>query len=67
MKQKNEQLEHYLEIIDKIEKIRSRNNVNWMGVLRLAFTHAPEEAKKLMGKINQEDKSISELFEKLSK
>jgi hypothetical protein len=38
-----------------------------MDVLRLAFIHAPEESKKLMKKINQEDNRISELFEKLSK
>ena len=61
------QIENYLKIIDEIEKIRSNNNVNWMDVLRLAFIHAPEESKKLMKKINQEDNQISELFEKLSK
>ena len=27
----------YLKIISKIEKIRSKNNVNWMNILRLAF------------------------------
>ena len=61
------QIEHYLKIIDEIEKIRTKNNVNWMDVLRLAFIHAPEESKKLMKKINQEDNRISEIFEKLSK
>ena len=25
------------EIIDEIEKVKSRNNINWMDVLRLAF------------------------------
>ena len=58
---------NYLEIINTIERIRSKNNVNWMDVLRLAFIHAPEESKKLMKKINQEDNRVSELFEKLSK
>ena len=67
MKNKNKQIEHYLTIIDEIEKIRTKNNVNWMDVLRLAFTYAPDEAKKLMKKINAEDNRISELFEKLSK
>jgi len=59
-------IEYYLGIIDEIEKIRTKNNVNWMDVLRLAFTHAPEESKKLMKKINKEDNRISVLFEKLS-
>ena len=67
MEDKNKQIEHYLTIIDEIEKIRTKNNVNWMDVLRLAFIHAPDEAKKLMKKINEEDNQISELFRKLSK
>tara|TARA_B100001113_G_C20652972_1_gene424350 strand:+ start:362 stop:559 length:198 start_codon:yes stop_codon:yes gene_type:complete len=63
--EKNE-IQYYLNVIDEIEKIRSKNNVNWMDVLRLAFKHSPEEAKKLMKKINSEDDRISELFKKLS-
>ena len=47
MVDKNKKIEQYLKIIDEIEKVRTRNNVNWMDILRLAFTHAPEEAKKL--------------------
>ena len=67
MENKKSKLKHYLKIIDEIEKVRTRNNLNWMDVLRLAFIHAPEEAKKIMKKINEEDNHISELFEKLSK
>ena len=66
MEDKNKQIEHYLKIIDEIEKIRTNNNVNWMDVLRLAFKHAPEEAKELMKKIDHEDNRISELVKKLS-
>ncbi len=64
-KDKN-QINEYLQIIDQIEKIRTQNNMNWMDILRLAFTHAPEEAKKLMKKIDIEDNRISELIKKLS-
>ena len=67
MKDKNEKIEYYLEIIDEIEKVRSGNNMNWMNILRLAFTHAPEEAKELMKEIDSEDNRISELVKKLSK
>ena len=28
---------NYLKIISQIEKIRSKNNVNWMNILRLAL------------------------------
>ena len=64
--EKKKKIEHYLKIIDKIEKIRTKNNLNWMDVLRLAFINAPEETKIIMKKINQEDNRISELFGKLS-
>jgi len=67
MKDKNEKIKYYLEIIDEIEKVRSSNNMNWMDLLRLAFTHAPEESKKLMKKIDHEDSRVSELVKKLSK
>ena len=67
MLDKNKQIEHYLKIIDEIEKVRTKNNVNWMDVLRLAIIHAPDDTKKLMKKINDEDNKISKLFEELSK
>jgi len=55
-----------LEIIDEIEKVRNKNNVNWMDVLRLAFKHSPNEARAIMAKINKDDNRISELLEQLS-
>ena len=58
---------NYLKIIDQIEKIRSKNNVNWMNVLRLAFKLDANQAKKIMRKINYDDKKISQLLNKLSK
>ncbi len=57
----------YLSIISKIEKIRSKNNVNWMNILRLAFKLDPVSAKKIMKKINYDDKRISNLLSKLGK
>lgn len=56
----------YIKIINKIEKIRSKNNVNWMNILRLAFKLDPVSAKKIMKKINYDDKKISNLLNKLS-
>ena len=58
---------NYLKIIDQIEKIRSKNNVNWMDILRLAFKLDPKKASKIMKKINYDDKKISNLLSKLSK
>ena len=51
-----------LVIINKIEKIRSKNNVNWMDVLRIALKNAPNETIKLIKDINQKDKKISNLL-----
>tara|TARA_B100000989_G_scaffold298829_1_gene290267 strand:- start:4458 stop:4643 length:186 start_codon:yes stop_codon:yes gene_type:complete len=55
-----------LEIIDKIEKIRSKNNINWMNILRVAFKYAPDEARQIISKINSDDQQISQLLKKLS-
>ena len=56
----------YLSIISKIEKIRSKNNVNWMNILRLAFKYSPEEAREIVKNINKDDGEISSLLKKLS-
>jgi len=55
-----------LEIIDEVESVRAKNNVNWMDILRLAFKHVPEDSRKLMGKVNEYDFRISQLLTELS-
>ena len=57
----------HINLIKKIQKIRSRNNANWMNILKLAFKLDPVSAKKIMKKINYDDKKISQLLNKLSK
>jgi hypothetical protein len=57
---------NYLQIISEIEKIRSKNNVNWMNILRLAFKLDSQSTIKIMKKINYDDKKISNLLNKLS-
>lgn len=52
-------------IIDKIEKTRSKNNKNWMDVLRLAFDSSPVKASKILSEIYKEDKKISSLAKTL--
>ena len=58
---------NYKKIINKIQKVRSKNNVNWMDILKLAFKLDPKNASKIMRKINYDDKKISSLIKKLSK
>ena len=58
---------NYNEIINQIQKIRSKNNVNWMNLLKLAFKLDAKNASKIMKKINYDDKKISNLLSKLGK
>ena len=62
-----EKTKKYLIIIKRIEKIRKKNNVNWMNLLRLAFKHSPKQAAKIMSKIYIDDNKVSKLVKKLSK
>ena len=57
---------NYNKIINQIQKIRSKNNVNWMNILKLAFKLDPKNASKIMKKINYDDKKISKLLNQLS-
>ena len=56
-----------LQIINQIQKIRSKNNINWMNLLKLAFKTEPKEASKIMSKVNSDDKKVSQLIKKLTK
>jgi|TARA_B100000035_G_C21036688_1_gene571417 hypothetical protein len=55
-----------LEIIDEIETIRSRNNVNWMDVVRMCFELAPDRARKLFSEIKECDRKIQKLSDDLA-
>ncbi len=59
--------QRYLEIINKIENVRKKNNSNWMGILKIAFKYSPKETAKIMKNIYREDKTISSLAKKLTK
>ena len=62
---KKKQAKKYLKIIDQIEKVRTKNNVNWMNILRIAFQKDPDAAKKSFRRINAQDKKISALVARL--
>ena len=54
------------QIIFQIQKARSRNNIHWMSLLKLALKSSPIQAKIILSKINSYDKKISNLVQKLS-
>jgi len=64
---KNNKKNESLKLINQIQKIRSKNNVNWMDILRLAFKHDPKNSSNIMAKIYFDDQKISKLVKKLSK
>lgn len=53
------------DLINQIEKIRSKNNTNWMDILRLGFKHDPKKASKIMSQIYLDDQKISKIVKKL--
>ena len=53
-------------IINKIESTRSKNNINWMDILRIAMKHSPKETQKALKKINNQDQKISKLLRKIT-
>ncbi|WP_071675537.1 hypothetical protein [Nioella nitratireducens] len=60
-----EQIEEKLKLIDAIEQVRTKNNVNWMNLLRVALKADPAGTLELVREINTKDNEISELFAKL--
>jgi|TARA_B100000780_G_scaffold257290_1_gene207030 hypothetical protein len=60
-------IDNYLRIIRQIEKVRSKNNKNWMDLYRLAFKVDPDSAVKIITKILSKDKTVTKLAEKLIK
>jgi RimJ/RimL family protein N-acetyltransferase len=64
---KNSNFKKYESIISQIEKIRSKNNSNWMDILKIAFKNDPKASAKVMSKIYMDDQKISKLAKKLGK
>jgi Na+/serine symporter len=55
------------DIIKQIRKVRAWNNIEWMKILEIALKHAPEETKKVLREINNNDRRVSDLLGELSK
>ena len=67
MKIKNIKYKKALKLIEQIQFIRKRNNINWMDMLRLAFKHDPKNAAKIMSNIYSDDQKVSNIVKKLVK
>ena len=54
-------------IFDEIEKIRSKNNKNWMDLLRLSYDVKPKETTEIINQILNKDEKLISLAKKLTK
>ena len=50
-----------IQLINRIEKIRSKNNKNWMDILRLALKLDHDGTVKILRQIHKYDTKISEI------
>jgi hypothetical protein len=57
----------YEKVFNNIEKVRSKNNKNWIDILRLAFKHSPKEAKIIFKAIVKKDKQLIKLEKDIHK
>lgn len=58
---------YYLSIIDQIQKIRSKNNKNWMDLLRLSYEVDPTKTIIIIQNILLKDEKLMKLGNKLKK
>ena len=54
-------------IFDEIEKIRIKNNKNWMNLLRLSYDLKPKETIEIINQILNKDEKLISLAKKLKK
>jgi len=66
-KRDNKRYKKSLKIIDQIQTIRSKNNKNWMDLLRLSLKLDHKKTSKIMAGIYKDDQKISRLVKKLYK
>ena len=64
---KNRKIKKGLLLISQIQKIRSKNNKNWMDILRLAIKLDYKKTSKLIKQIYKYDTEISALAKKIYK
>jgi len=61
----NKKIRQGLKFIDQIQNIRSKNNKNWMDLLRLSLKLDFDTTSKILEEICKDDKRISNLAQKI--
>ena len=65
MKINQRKIKEGLNLVNQIQKIRSKNNKNWMDLLRLSLRLDYNSTSKILKEICKDDKKISTLAEKI--
>ena len=67
MKKNLKKIKQGLKLVNQIQKIRSKNNKNWMDLLRLSLKLDFKSTSKILKEICKDDKRISNLAQKIYK
>ena len=67
MKKNLKKVKEGLKLVDQIQKIRSKNNKNWMDLLRLSLKLDFDTTSKIIKEICKDDKRVSNLAQKIYK
>ena len=67
MNKNSKKINQALKLVNQIQKIRSKNNKNWMDLLRLSLKLDFNSTSKILKEICKDDKRISNLAQKIYK
>lgn len=65
MKKKNNKIIKAIKLVDEIQKVRKKNNKNWMDLLKLSLQLDLKNTSKILKNICKEDKKVSLLANKI--
>jgi len=65
MKNNQKKIKQGLRLINQIQNIRTKNNKNWMDLLRLSLKLDFNSTSKILKEICKDDKRISSLAQKI--
>ena len=65
MNKNSKKINQALKLVNQIQKIRSKNNKNWMDLLRLSLKLDFNSTSKIIKEICKDDKRISNLAKKI--
>tara|TARA_B100000780_G_C21117109_1_gene452088 strand:+ start:599 stop:814 length:216 start_codon:yes stop_codon:yes gene_type:complete len=67
MEKNTKKINQALKFVNQIQNIRSKNNKNWMDLLRLSLKLDLNKTSKILKEICKDDKRISSLAQKINK